>query len=169
MNKSTFVIDYKSHLRHLWSLLFFGLIFPIMGYYFALYKLETQSFNEARLIVIGISALFIIPVIIIHLNHLNHNWKSKFLIRKDDEFIYTKGQSSIVFLVEEIKSLTSIKSWPLAEERPPTFPWDIYHYSIIELVDGRIIKISSLLVYNSEKLIPSKETTIKRTFFTWIT
>ena len=82
---------------------------------------------------------------------------------------YSKGNFKVCFKREDVANITVFKSWSLSQGRTPALSWDVYNYSRIELKDGTLLKISSLLVSELDKILKLENTHIRKTLFAWIT
>ncbi|WP_158857329.1 hypothetical protein [Lunatibacter salilacus] len=82
--------------------------------------------------------------------------------------IYQNGKKEIKFNVKDVVKIKVYKSWPLSRNGKPVFAWDYYNHSVIELKDGQIIKLSSLLVFELDKVVKFDNTEIKKTLFAWM-
>lgn len=165
----TFKVNFKSHFRHLWSLIVLGVVLPIAGHYLMIIKLGEYNLETALIVGSVVFTIFILPLLILHINH--------YLYSEDDSFLYDEYRGVMIyerkrvdtrFNVKDIESIVCYKSWPLAENRTPIFPWDIYNYAAIKLKNGKLFKVSSLVVYELDKKIKFDEIKIKKTFYPWI-
>ena len=125
---------------------------------------------ETALLVGGITFVgYSIPVVAIHMRYYVENMNDVFNYNASSgEVIYQKKGSQIKFRNEDIQKITVVKSRPIAENRTPAFAWDYYNYAVIELKDGQVLKISSLLVYELDKVMKFENTEIKKTFYAWM-
>ena len=165
----TFRININSHMRHLWLLLFLLILLPVSIYFLVLFK---DGFFDLRKAIIGsviVFIIFILPMIILHLNY--------FLVNRNDSFeydesngimIFRKGQLETKFEINDVDRVICYKSWPMSNNRPAVLPWDIYNYAIIRLKNGEVLKISSLLVYEFDKVVRLDDIKIVKTLYAWI-
>lgn len=109
------------------------------------------------------------PVPTVAINHFYNN--------RYDSLQYEVGKEEIIcqrqgvtrrIAKSDILKITVYKSWPLAKGRSTTFIWDSYNYAVIELKDGFIIKLSSLLVNEFDKVVNFENIEIKKTFYAWM-
>jgi hypothetical protein len=111
----------------------------------------------------------LVPSVLIHLNHY---FKNRNVILQYDalhgEFIYSQLENIRKFGHLDIEKITVYKSWPLAKGRSITLIWDSYNYAVIELKEGTIIKLSSLLVNEFDKVVNFENIEIKKTFYAWM-
>jgi hypothetical protein len=106
------------------------------------------------------------PILLLHLNYYLRNRKDVFKYDKStNEIVYISVKKEIKFEEKDIFKITVFKSWPLSRNDVPIFAWDFYNYAIIELKDGQVIKLSSLLVNELDKVIKFDNIEIKRTLF----
>ena len=122
------------------------------------------------LLVGGITFIgYSIPVIAIHLNHFLKNRSDVFKYNNlSREVIFDHEGVQISFFNEDIESNIVFKSRPIAEGRTPIFAWDYYNYALIQLKNGQVLKISSLLVYELDKVLKFENTEVKKTFYAWM-
>lgn len=113
--------------------------------------------------------LYVTPMIVLHIQY--------YLLNRTDTFEYdcslgkmifkSKGKQ-ICFENHEIRKITVFKTRTLAENRTPIFMWDYYNYSVIELKSGEVIKLSSLLVNEIDKVLNMDGLKIRKTLYPWI-
>lgn len=133
------------------------------------YKMNFSNLDLIiKIFVYGMSG-YLIPIVLIHLNHY---FKNRF-----DSFQYDAGTGEIIYerrgiirkiASSEIEKITVYKSWPLAKGRSTTLIWDSYNYAVIVLKDGTIIRLSSLLVNELDKVVNFENIEVKKTFYAWI-
>ena len=73
----------------------------------------------------------------------------------------------IEFSINEIKRIIEYKSYELAEGRTQWLLWSDYHYTIIELVNGDIVFLNSLLVPNLTLPVDDSKIEVRKRFFTF--
>ncbi|MEM8969551.1 MAG: hypothetical protein AAGE93_24250 [Bacteroidota bacterium] len=166
---NVFKVDSASHFRHLWSLMVLSVILPIVGYYLMLYKLGEFNVEAALIVSFVVFTTLILPLLILHINYYLYSKNDKFLYDESREImVYERKGMVTEFEAKNIESVVSYKSWPLAENRTPIFPWDVYHYTAIELKNGSLLKVSSLVVYEFDKKVKIDGIRIRKTFYPWI-
>ena len=164
-----FKVDSKSHFRHLWSLIILGIVLPIAGHYLMVYKLGGYNLETALIVGSVVFTIFILPLLVLHVNHYLYSKGDMFSYDESRGFmIYKKRGTETEFEVKDIESIVCYKSWPLAENRTPIFPWDVYNYAAIKLKNRSLLKVSSLIVYEFDKKIKIEGIRIKKTFYPWI-
>lgn len=166
---ASYTITSKSHFRHLWVLIPIGIVLPAAVYFLMSYKLGYYR-QDTAFLVGSITFLFcVFPMIVLHINY--------YLKDRDNAFEYDSlsGQSvyhgkdlRVDFGNDDIRKLLVYKSWPLAEDRTLITPWDAYNYAVIELKDGQVLKLSSLLVYELDKVVKFENMEVKKTFYAWM-
>lgn len=166
---ASYTITSKSHFRHLWLYILLIIGLPAVIYFLMIYKKGYFEIGTA-LLVGGITFVcYSIPVVAIHIRYYFENKNAVFTYNASSgELIYEKKGSEIKFRNEDIQKITVVKSRPIAEDRTPAFAWDYYNYATIELKDGQVLKISSLLVYELDKVVKFENTEIKKTFYAWM-
>ncbi len=165
----TYTVNINSHIRHLWLLLLLLILLPVSVYFLLIHK---HGFFDLQTAVMGsviVLIIFILPMIILHLNY--------YFLNRRDSFSYDESNGTMIFRndnkeynfhTNEIISIVCYKSWPMSENRVAILPWDIYNYALVKLKNGNVIKISSLLVYEFDKLVQLDNIEIKKTFYAWI-
>jgi hypothetical protein len=109
------------------------------------------------------------PLILLHLNYYFKNKNDVFKYNAlSGQTVYKHRESTVGFYSKDIYKITVFKSWPLSRNDVPIFAWDLYNYGVIELKDGQMIKVSSLLVYELDKVVNFKNTEIKKTLYAWM-
>ena len=165
----TYTIDFRSHFRHLWIIILFVILLPLGIYYMSIIKLGYYKQNEGFALGGVIFFVFVIPHLILHLNYYLKNKREIFQVDSSGtKCIYQKDNNKINFTTSNIDSFICIKSRPLAENRMHVLPWDVYNYAEIKLKNGQTIKISSLLVYELDKIIKFDNIKINKTLYAWI-
>lgn len=109
---------------------------------------------------------FLIPTLSIHLNYL---FKNKGIIVFYDEpqmllRVTDKGKE-VTFGMGDILSVTEYKTYPKAENRNSLFPWDDYHYSLVELKNGEKFYFTSLILPNLNLPVDKSKVTLKKRFY----
>ncbi|MEP0987188.1 hypothetical protein [Ekhidna sp.] len=134
-----------------------------------LYKLDDYNTETAVLVGTIFFVVFIGPILALHFNHyFIARGCSLIYNEQTGQLAYDNGGNEISFGVKDIENITVYKSWSMAKGRTPTLPTDIYNYAVIELKDGQVLKISSLLVYELDKVVKFENTEIKKTFYAWM-
>jgi hypothetical protein len=95
------------------------------------------------------------------------NSSAKFTVDKET-CTYQKKSTQISFDKNEIEKIETYKSKSLSNRQFHIFPWDFYHYSIIFLKSGERIVLSSLIVFEIEKILHVRNTYINFTLYPWI-
>lgn len=169
MIMKSYTINKNSHFKHLWSLILLVITMPIIGHYIMLYKLGGYTIETAGLVGLIFFVVFIGPILGLHFNHYFQS-KGSFLnySESQNEFSYHNKGEEVRFGIRDIQKITVYKSWSMVQGRTPSLPTDIYNYAVIELKDGQIIKLSSLLVYEFDKVVKSKKIEIKKTLYAWM-
>ena len=164
-----YTVKAGSHFKHLWSSIFITILLPVIVYFLSIYKKGYFDFNAAIWAgSIGFFGYFI-PILSIHLNYYFRDRHNSFEFnRSSGEINYCKGDDTVSFNEGDIQKITVTKSRPLAEGRTLILPWDEYHYAVIELKDGQVLKISSLLVYELDKVVKFENTEVKKPFYAWM-
>lgn len=164
-----FRINTSDHVRHLWPTVMVLILLPAIMYFISMYKKGYFDLNMAVWAGgIGIT-VYLIPLISLHLNHYFKNKDDLFEYDQlSGEIVYQKRDSKLSFRNEDIQKITVFKSRPLAENRTPILIWDEYNYAVIELKNGRVLKLSSLLVYELDKVVKFENTEIRKTLYAWI-
>lgn len=142
---------------------------PSIIYFLILYKKGYFELNTA-LLVGGIFFLgYSIPLLSIHLNYYLRNRNDTFKYDKSTgQAVYKSGKEEIKFEGKDICKITIYKSWPLSRNDVPVFAWDFYNYAVIELINGRVIKLSSLLVNELDKVVKFDNVEIKKALYAWM-
>ena len=163
-----FKVNASDHFRHLWILIPIGIVLPVAVYFLMVNQFGYYKQDRA-LFISGITfSVCVFPLVLLHLNYYLKDRFSTFKYNSLGESVYQNGEKKIEFSNNDIDKILVFKSWPLAEERTLIFPWDSYNYAKIYLKDGTVFTISSLLVYELDKVVNIKNVTIKKTFFAWI-
>lgn len=164
-----FKINTRDHFRHLWPSIFVTVLLPAILYFLSMYKKGYYDFNTA-LWAGGIGFLgYFIPVVLIHLRYYYMN-KNDFFQYNDStgKAIYQKGKKEINFSIGDIDKITVFKSRSLSENRTPILVWDYYNYAVIELKDKQVIKLSSLLVSELDKVVMFDNIELEKTLYAWM-
>ena len=159
----------KSYFRHLWTILFSIVLMPFLIPFVA--QLKQSYATKEELIYIGIATffIFIIPLLILHFNHyLQSRGVSFSYDQYSGELEYKKARSKINFTLDDIASIVVYKSFSMAKNKTPTMLTDIYNYGVITLKNNTILKISSLVVYELDKVIKFESTQIRRKWYPWM-
>lgn len=165
----TYKLNFKNHLRHIWPILLYAIAMPFIGHYIFITKLGQYSNHTAFNVWSVFIVLFVFPSLILHLNHYLKCRNCIFEYNKlSGKIAYIGSSARLDFYFRDIRKIMVYKSWPIAQGRTPIFAWDIYNYSKIELKEGKILKVSSLLVYELDKIIKVQDIKIKKTFYPWI-
>lgn len=165
----TFIINSKSHFRHLWLLLFSLIVIPTSLYFLLISRDGKFDLNKAVIAGIIVFAVFVFPMILLHINYyLKSKGRSISYDESTGQLIYDDQRNEMKFGIKDLQKVTVYKSWPMGQGRTPMFPWDVYNYAVIELKDGQVLKISSLLVYEFDKVVKFENTEIKKTFYAWM-
>lgn len=165
----TYTIDNKSHLRHLWIIILLIFVIPIISHYMMILKSTEYTFSRAIYIGVVSFLVFILPILAIHFNHYLTNKGCTLEYNKDShQFIYIIKGKKIKFNRDDIECITVFKSWSMEQGKTPTMPTDIYNYAVVKLKDGYILKISSLLVYEFDKVFNFKNIEVKKRLYPWI-
>jgi len=164
-----FKINTSDHFKHLWLYILMLICFPVIIYFLMLYKKGYFDINIA-LLVGGIFFLgYSIPLISLHLNYYLRNQNDTFEYEETTgNATYQSGAEEIKFAEKDIHKIIVCKSWPLSRNDVPIFAWDLYNYAVIELKGGQVIKLSSLLVYELDKVVKFDNIEIKKTLYAWI-
>lgn len=165
----TFKITISDHVRPLKSLVIVIIVFSIGMYFLMIYKKGYFELNTA-LLVGGITFLiYVFPMFILHMQYYFINRNDIFKNDKSSgKMVFQSGGKQTCFELNDIQKIIVFKSRPLAENRTPIFAWDEYNYAVIELKDGQIIKLSSLLVNELDKVVKFDNTEIKKTLYAWM-
>lgn len=164
-----YTLNTKSYYRHLWPLILFGLVMPIGIHFLMMAKMGGYTLKTALIVGVIFFIIFILPVIILHINHyLVSKGRSLKYDKNEELFIYNNGVEDVQFRLNDIKTIKCYKSWPMTENRTPIFSWDLYNYTLIELKNDCLIKISSLLVYEFDKKLQLDDIELKKTLYAWI-
>lgn len=158
------------HLSHLWTLLLFAIVLPFAVYHLALFKLGYYRQEEAFAVGSVTFLILAAPHILLHFDYYLNNRGDSFEVGSSGKsFVYNKGtEGELKFTTRDIKSFVCFKSRPLAEERMHVFSWDAYHYALITLKSGEKIKVSSLLIYEMDKVIKFQNIEVRKTFYAWM-
>ncbi|MDW3194246.1 MAG: hypothetical protein R8G66_17865 [Cytophagales bacterium] len=162
-------VSIKSQFKHLWSLIFIIVIFPFIGYQFGLYKMDSPDEKSIVEVLLFVISVLTIPLITLHINHLLNSVNICVEVNFVEGVIrYTNPEGITEFRKEDVDFVINVKSIPLAENRLPILPWDVYNYALIKLKSGREIKISSLLIDQFDKQIGIGKISVKKSFYPWI-
>ena len=165
----TFSINIRDHIRHLWMYLLVVVCFPWIVYFLMIYKWGYYDQGVAIAVIGGGVAFFSIFHLSLHLNYYLHDRKGMFFYNSaTGESKYVKGEYKIEFTSKDINQITIFKTKPLAKKRTPILVWDEYNYSMIELKCGKVFKISSLLVFELDKVMGFDNTEIRTTLYPWM-
>lgn len=165
----TYRINTKSYFRHLWSIPLLTIVMPIIGYYMMIAKMGEYAHETALIVGLIFFVVFIGPILTLHFNHqIKSKGSSIYYDEQLGKLTYNKKRLELKFKIKDIKVITIYKSWPMGQGRLPLFPWDVYNYAVIELKDGQVLKISSLLVYELDKVVKFENTKIKKTLYAWM-
>mgnify|MGYP001794232344 CR=1 FL=1 len=162
---NTYSINLNSHIRLLWPYIFATILLPAIMYFLLIYK---RGYFDLELALLAGSIFFVIisiPVFSLHLKYYLTNRNDLFNYdRLNQKIIYQTEQETTEFTTSDIEKIIVYKSHPIAETRTPTMIWDYCNYAIIKLKDGKIFKISGLLVYELDKVVKFENTEVKKTF-----
>jgi hypothetical protein len=162
-------IKNSDHIRHLWLYVIEVISFPAIIYFVLLYKKGFFDLNTALLVGAIFFPVFSIPLISIHLNHYLRNRNDVFKYdRSTGQAIYQNSKREIKFETKDIEKITVYKSWPLSRNDLPVLAWDYYNYAVIQLKDGQVVKLSSLLVFELDKVMTFENFEIKKTLYAWM-
>jgi hypothetical protein len=164
-----FKIKTSDHFRHLWLYILIAICFPAIIYFLLLYKKGYFESNTALLV----GGIFFLgnsmPLLSLHLNYYLRNRNDMFKYDKStSQAIYKSGKGEIKFEGKNICKITIYKSWPMSRNDVPIFAWDFYNYAVIKLKNGRVIKLSSLLVNELDKVVKFDNVEIKKTLYAWM-
>ena len=112
--------------------------------------------------------LQLIPSLILHLQYLKYNKTTSFSINESERIMsITDTNMTSSYGFDQIKYIWLITTYPLYRgARRGIGAWQLYHYSVIEMKDGKQFVVSCLLVNNQEKFYDAlKLQTYKRTLF----
>jgi hypothetical protein len=164
-----FKISASDHVKHLWLYILVIVSFPVIIHFLLLYKKGVFDTNTALLVGAIFFLVFSIPLISIHLNHYLRNRNDVFKYdRSTGQAFYQNGKREIEFEANDIEKITVYKSWPLSRNDLPVLAWDYYNYAVIQLKDGQVVKLSSLLVFELDKVVKFDNVDIKRTLCAWM-
>lgn len=164
-----FKVNFRSHFRHLWLLLFLVFFVPVGLYVLILFRYGVFEPDKFLIALVIVLLLFFLPLILLHTNYYLYSRGVVFWYDKTQGvMIYKNREKDIRFCSKDMVEVICYKSWPMAEDRNLIFPWDIYNYASIKLKDGRVIKLSSLVVYEFDKSVNLTDIKIKKTFYPWI-
>ncbi|WP_140160556.1 hypothetical protein [Algoriphagus antarcticus] len=164
-----FSILIADHSRHLSILIFPLLIVSIGIYLMVVYKVGHFELIPSLFMGGFVFILYVVPMIVLHIQY--------YLLNRNDTFeydcsigkmIFRRKGKQICFEDHEILKITVFKTRTLAENRTPIFLWDYYNYSVIELKSGEVIKLSSLLVNEIDKVLNIDVFKIRKTLYPWI-
>lgn len=165
----TYKINIRSHFKHLWIQILFLIILPFVIHCIMLLRLGSYTEREGFTVSAITFLIFTIPHLILHFRYYLKNRKDVFQIDSlGKNFSYLSYGKEIRFSESDIETMTCYKSRPFAEERMHILPWDIYHYSIITLKNGQKITITSLLIYEFDKMIKFDNLKTKKTLYAWV-
>ena len=150
--------------RLIFLVCFIFIIFSPITFYYR--NPDSNFWDYAHYFVLGF-LIFLIFQSIIHLRYDS--------INKGMEMIYDDIAKSIVikntkegmtseFFLGDIKQILHVSTPAFAEKRMYWFPWDSYNYSDIFLKDGRMFRITSLMVYRLELPVGDRYEVIKRLY-----
>ncbi|WP_367916646.1 hypothetical protein [Leadbetterella sp. DM7] len=162
-----FRITKKSNTGFLKNFLFY-LLLTLIGtpalMYFKRGSIDIESFLWISLPFFTI--FFLIPTLVIHLNYYYLNRGMKVYYEESKKQLRVAGKlSDITFYVSDIQSVTEVKTPPKAENRNMIFPWDEYHYSLVELKNGEKFYFTSLILPNLNLPIDKSKITLKKRFY----
>ena len=145
------------------------ILFSFGVYFLMIFKKGYFELNTALLVGGIIYFIYVFPTFLLHLQYYFRNHKDIFQYDKlSGQMIYEKGDSTIKFEEKDIEKITVFKSHTLAENRTPLLTWDEYNYAVIELKNGQVVKLSSLLVYELDKKVNFDNIEIKKTLYAWM-
>ena len=164
-----FSMKFIDHFRHLGLYFLIVICIPLMVYCLFLFKKGYFDLRKGFLIGGIFFTIYSIPILLLHLNYYFNNHGDIFNYDSySGKVIFEKKGKKIKFEKKDIFKITVFKSWPLSRNDLPVFPWDYYNYAVIELKNGEIIKLSSLLISELDKVIKIDNTEIKKRFYAWI-
>jgi hypothetical protein len=165
----TFKINISDHFRHLWLYILMVICFPALFYFLMIYKKGYFDLNIALKIGGLYFLIYSIPLILLHLNYYLNNRKDEFEYETSTgNMLHKKRNNKTKFTSKDIHKVVVYKSWPLSRNGLPIFAWDLYNYAVIELKDGQIIKLSSLLVNELDKVLKFNNIEVKKTLYAWM-
>ena len=143
-------MTWRSH----WPLIKVYLLHTALCSGFVYYMVQKHGPSDLRTFInLGSVALAVLigPALLLHLYHTLLCRTTRVVIADRTVTIINKGQSRS-FQLDDIRSLTACKSFPLAENRMQWMAWDPLCYWDI-VIQGEEFRISSLTVRNLEELI----------------
>ena len=160
-----YTITAKSHLRHLWIVIFALLVFSLLPFYMILKfgELDYKIFIPLAIIAFLIT---VIPQIILHIRYMQWNAGAKLsFYPAEQRFTYFQNNEEIRFSIQDIEYSARKMTFLFGKNEWHVLPWEDYNYSIIFLKSHQKIIITSLLANDLDLTPYSVKTIIKRSFF----
>jgi hypothetical protein len=160
-------IKLKSHLYGLWMILFFGIVLIIL--YYNRYNLGKAG--DALYVLYYLYAVQSIGLLLVHWNFYRCNRNDVLLVDSTNhQYSFSHNGVTTEFRNEDINKAIFYCSYPkYVKYGKRLLFWDDYDYIKIELSNGTIIVVTSLLTkYDIQFVFRGIDFETKRLFFRWI-
>ena len=150
----------KNHLYCLYPLLLFTAVIILGLLLFD--KLDVFLADPfMRKFMFSIYAIFLIPVLFLHIEYILRDWNVSFKISKGNTFVYQKGKRETRFTLDEISRVNFFGETKIFNN----LPTQNYSFYIFKLKDGQRLTVTRLTVGNLYNVIPVSKTTMNRRLF----
>lgn len=123
--------------------------------YFGFWIFNLEVLNPKFVLYIGLPffIIFVIPVIIIHLNYYFVSAKTVYDIN-DQYFLVTHKNKSIKFSINDVNKATIVMTPnKLNDSAVRSFPFENYFYIELQLVNGKVLVLTSLHSRKIDKIV----------------
>jgi hypothetical protein len=162
-------INFKSQWKNGW-----GMLFILIGCLaIILYFVYIKNDNDIRSLIGFVLIIFLIqalPQFALHLNYYTVNKDDVLRFDIDNQkIIFKHSGATIQFFLSDIKNVDMYKSFALAKKNMQFFTFDCYNHSVITLISGVKIIITSLLLPGELNLpIDKDKIKVHMSFFRWV-
>jgi len=110
--------------------------------------------------------LLVTPAVLMHFNYYSTNKNMVVYYEESKKQLRVSDKDrDVTFTMSDIESVKDFKTYPKAENRTTWFPWDEYHYSLVELKNGEKFYFTSLILPNLDLPIDKSKITLKKRFY----
>lgn len=160
-----YTITAKSHLRHLWTVIFALLVFSLLPFYM-IHKFGELDYKIFILIASIAFLIAVIPQIILHIRYMQWNAGAKLsFYPAEQRFTYFQNNEEVSFTIQDIDYSVRKMTFLFRKNELHVLPWEDYNYSLIFLKSHQKIIITSLMAIDLDLTPYGVTTKIKRSFF----
>ncbi len=137
----------KNQLLNNWPILLVGLLCGIYPFYMALRY--PHHYSAFTMIAGGVFIIFLIPQLILHIQYLRASKNIGFYINYEHQTICIKtADEEKSYRFGEIKKIIRTRTFNFASKNMYWSNWDIFNYTIFQMIDGEAYVITSYVCYD---------------------